>query len=140
MFQVTYNSEHTCNHTTTSNKYNDDNDLPHLSYSNAEGVVTIPTSHAMKEQEQGPLSSLVEVSTLCLDSMPTEDPFCFSSHYTLNPYQADDLVMEMSNIPCVRCDGYLDIGPVALPVETLEDTPFNDLELDELFDSSWIDN
>ena len=139
MFQVTYNSEHTCNHTTTSNKYNNDNDLPHLSYSNAEGVVTIPTSHAMKEQEQGPLPSLVEVSTLCLDSMPTEDPFCFSSHYTLNPYQADDLVMEMSNIPCVRSDGYLDIGPVALPVETLEDTPFNDLELDELFDSSWID-
>jgi hypothetical protein len=65
MFQVTYNSEHTCSHTATSNKYNNSNNLPQLSYRNNEGV-TIPTSPVMTEQEQGPLS-LVEVSTLCLD-------------------------------------------------------------------------
>ena len=127
MFQVTYNSENTCRHTTTSIKYNNSNNVPQLSYCNNEGV-TILTSPAMTEQQQGPLS-LAEVSTLC-----------FSSHYTLNPYHADDLVMEMSNTPCVCSDGYLDIGPMALPAETLEDTPFNDLELDAIFDSSWIDS
>nr|CAB3489681.1 unnamed protein product [Digitaria exilis] len=124
MFQVTYISEHTCNCTTSANKYSQ-GDLPQLSYFNTDGRI-ISLDHAMIKQEQKRLlPPLDELSTVFLDSTS----FC-QEPVPINMTITDDGTPDFQS---ESRDGFIDLGQMLLPLEPLEDNPFNDSEFDVLF-------
>ncbi|CAL4993867.1 unnamed protein product [Urochloa decumbens] len=139
MFQVTYSSEHTCNCTITTNEYINA-DLPQLSYRNPNGTSSPMVDNVIKHEQEGLLlPPLAEASTVLLDSMSCQEPLVLSDPYNLSPNH-DGYHMTSTNdcasfFPCGSTDGYIELAQMVLPPEPLEDNPFNDAELDLLYNS-----
>ncbi|RCV37887.1 hypothetical protein SETIT_8G098900v2 [Setaria italica] len=139
IFQVTYNSEHTCNCTTAANKYiKIDVPRPHLSSCNPNGMIS-PMADAMIDQNQGVLPPLVEVSTVFFDSTSCQETSHLSRPYTLSLDHVGNHLTSTDDgagdYNCGTIDAYIDLGQMVLPQEPLEDNPFSDAELDLLCNS-----
>ncbi|RCV37885.1 hypothetical protein SETIT_8G098700v2 [Setaria italica] len=111
MFQVTYNSEHTCNCTTAANTYIK-SDLPQRSYRDNNGTIS-QMGDAMIRQEQGLLPPRAEVSTVFMDTMSCEEPFVLSNPYSLSPnhagYHMTSTDDGASDFHYESTDGYIDL-------------------------------
>jgi hypothetical protein len=124
---VTYISEHTCNCTTTANKYIK-SDLPQQSDFNANGRMISQMGDVMISQEQGLLRPPAQVSTVFLDSMPWEESFILNDPYTLSPYHAGyNIINTDDGAPDFQfgsTDGYINLEHMLLPPKPLRPHSF----------------
>ncbi|CAO2152235.1 unnamed protein product [Urochloa humidicola] len=138
MFQVTYNSEHTCSCTTIANEYIN-TDLPQLSYCNNDGTISPIGDTVIKHEQEGLQPHLAEVSTVLLDSMSCQEPLLLSDPNNLSPnhdgYHMTSADDGASYFPCGSTGGCIELAQMVLPPEPLEDNLFNDTELDLLYNS-----
>ncbi|CAN6362530.1 unnamed protein product [Urochloa humidicola] len=138
MFKVTYCSEHTCNCTTTANEYIKA-ELPPPSYCNNDGTISPMGDTVIKHGQEGLLPPLAEGSTVFMDSISCQEPLLLSNPYNLTTnhdgYHMASTGDSASYFPYGSTGGHVELAQMVLPPEPLEDYPFNDAELDLLYNS-----